>query len=440
MTKSKWKKSSNGNLFIKLDYGTITEFQKNKFRYRYQIKGCRKSKTLNSTTKIDAVKEVKNTLNIISSDSIEETAMVVNIAKGFNNPEQNLFLTDIWSYYSRHPNKATPKTISEIISYKTDLKSFIEYIDDVNVTIRDITYDRVYDYIEILRTRKITAHTHNRILRRLRKIFSTLSEFRDFDNPFDKKIFMRKKTSEDEVDVYKQPFSREESEKILHVLDDDKYKVLNKGEIKVIYYIGMFTGQRLKDCVLLKWSKIDLSNSVISLKQFKTGKSVSIPISSELLILLKATKKHKVNEFVSPNVAERYMKVDKRGKNIGGNNVNKDVLRVVKWIGLEPAIKVPGLNKSISQYGFHSLRHSFATYCLNAGIDKSIVKSILGADSEIIEKVYEHISAKNNLAAVESIFGGNFESDKDKINNVLNYIKSHNLTDIHFKTITKLLA
>ena len=25
------------------------------------------------------------------------------------------------------------------------------------------------------------------------------------------------------------------------------------------YYLGMFTGQRLKDCVLLRWSKIDLT-------------------------------------------------------------------------------------------------------------------------------------------------------------------------------------
>ena len=32
----------------------------------------------------------------------------------------------------------------------------------------------------------------------------------------------------------------------------------SKPEIKVVYYLGMLTGQRLKDCVLLRWNKVDL--------------------------------------------------------------------------------------------------------------------------------------------------------------------------------------
>lgn len=35
----------------------------------------------------------------------------------------------------------------------------------------------------------------------------------------------------------------------MDALDNPKFKVKNKEEIKVIYYLGLYTGQRLKDCV-----------------------------------------------------------------------------------------------------------------------------------------------------------------------------------------------
>ena len=34
-------------------------------------------------------------------------------------------------------------------------------------------------------------------------------------------------------------FTREQEQQICEVLNDDKYKVINKQEIKVIYYLGM---------------------------------------------------------------------------------------------------------------------------------------------------------------------------------------------------------
>ena len=84
-------------------------------------------------------------------------------------------------------------------------------------------------------------------------------------------------------------FTREQEEQIRAVLDDPKYRILNKTELKVVFYIGMFTGQRLKDCVLLQWQNVDMEHHKIFVKQFKTGKEVSIPIAPLLYqVLLEA--------------------------------------------------------------------------------------------------------------------------------------------------------
>ena len=119
---------------------------------------------------------------------------------------------------------------------------------------------------------------------------------------------------------------------------DDAYKVMHKPEIRVIYYLGMFTGQRLKDCVLLQWQNVDMKHKRISVKQFKTGKEDMIPMADSLFQVLKDALKWKINQYVCPNVAARYNKTDVHGKNVGNNYVNLDVLRVIRWIVLEPSV------------------------------------------------------------------------------------------------------
>ena len=191
------------------------------------------------------------------------------------------------------------------------------------------------------------------------------------------------------------------------VLGDDHYKVLNKPEVRVIYYLGMFTGQRMKDCVLLHWSKINLDMNRIWVKQFKTGKEVTIPIAPALReVLLEALEWKKSDlDYVCPNVAMRYNKTNALGKNVGNNLVNIDMLRVIRWIGLEPSVHVPGRDKKVTVYGFHSLRHSFASYCAEAGVPQATVVSILGADSEIVTKYYTHVGDEAQKQAIAAVSG-----------------------------------
>jgi integrase len=182
----------------------------------------------------------------------------------------------------------------------------------------------------------------------------------------------------------------------------------------------MFTGQRMKDCVLLCWDKVDLRRKRIWVKQFKTGKEVTIPIAPQLLEVLRDAKSWQTNHYVCPNVAKRYNKVDKNGKNTGNNLVNIDVLRVIKWIGLEPSVEVPGRKKKVTVYGFHSLRHSFVSHCAEAGVPKAVVLSIIGANSDIVDKHYTHIGEEAQEKAIASLFGnGSTITDRERVDKAL---------------------
>ena len=71
-------------------------------------------------------------------------------------------------------------------------------------------------------------------------------------------------------------------------------------------------------------------------------------------------------------------------------------------------------------YGFHSLRHSFASFCAEAGVPKATLLSILGTDSDIADKYYTHVSEESQRKAIEAIRNkSTTTSSQEKIDRVL---------------------
>ena len=57
-------------------------------------------------------------------------------------------------------------------------------------------------------------------------------------------------------------------------------------------------------------------------------------------------------------------------------------------------------------YGlFHSLRHSFCSFCAQANVPKAVLLSILGTDSEIADKYYTHVGETAQQEAVLAVSG-----------------------------------
>ena len=254
-------------------------------------------------------------------------------------------------------------------------------------------------------------------------MFSVLREYHGGENPFYAKSLFRSEREEQDTIVRRQAFSKDEEQRLLEELRSPKHKLMNKEEIRIVYTIGMYTGQRLKDCVLLQWQNIDLPHRRIYVKQFKTGKEVSIPMAPQLYDALTDALQWKCNQYVCPKTAARYNKTNADGKNVGNNLVDIDVLRVIRWIGLEPSVSVPGRKKKMTIYGFHSLRHSFASFCAEAGVPKAVLLSILGTESEIADKYYTHVGNEAQEKAIAAISGTTFENpDKTKIQKALDFI------------------
>ena len=382
---------------------------KGNYYYRLTVaNGIRKEFALKTADETEAIQRAEKLDSIYAAPNMDVAVAQINAIKGFSKQAQMLPLSEGWAKYEIHPERATPHTVSEQLAYKTTYDEFVEYVSapgkhTVITSIAELSNDIAEEYAAYMRTIPQAVDTHNRKIKRLRKIFDCLSDYYSGNNPFKSKTLLRSTREEQDTVARRQAFTKEQEQQLRDVLADDQYKVMNKPEIRVIYYLGMFTGQRLKDCVLLQWQNVDMDHKRIYVKQFKTGKEVTIPMAEELFQVLTEAIEWRENQYVCPKSAARYNKQNRAGKNVGNNLVNIDVLRVIRWIGLEPSISVPGRNKKMTVYGFHSLRHSFASFCAEAGVPKAVLLSILGTDSDIADKYYTHVGEDAQQLAINAI-------------------------------------
>ena len=402
------------------------------FYYRLTLPGgLRKEFALKTTDEKEAIQKAANLDAVYEAPNQDVAFAQINAIKGFSRRASMLSFSEGWVKYEAHPERAIPHTVSEQLSYKKTYEDFVAFVTSPQRTIpltfiADISSEIVAEFADFMRQQAQAVDTHNRKIKRLRKIFDCLKDYYSGENPFKAKTLLRNYREEQDTVIRRLPFSKEQEQQLRDVLADDQYKVMNKPEIRVIYYLGMFTGQRLKDCVLLQWQNIDMDRKRIYVKQFKTGKEVTIPMAEELFQVLTEALEWREDQYVCPKSAARYNKQNREGKNVGNNLVNIDVLRVIRWIGLEPSISVPGRNKKMTVYGFHSLRHSFASFCAEAGVPKAVLLSILGTDSDIADKYYTHVGEDAQQLAITAISDiRNGKSAQEKVSAALALLKNN---------------
>jgi len=411
---------------IKLDVGTV--YQKKAggtYYYRYQINDRRKAVSLKTNDKDEAVKKAKTLMPITKAPAAEVVAAHVKVARGWANPGKELPIEEAWSVYDKHPDRAQPATVNVYLRYKSYFADFVDWARDRgHQFLHGVTDEVAADYCCVLKGMEISVDTHNKRVARISHIFRTLKDYtRDETSDWTNRNLRRRRREETGITARRLPFSREQEEELFAVLEDPKRRLMNKSEIRIMFYLGAFTGQRMKDCALLQWQKVDLVHQRIKVIQFKTEKEATIPIAPRLLEVLKEAEAQRNEDdvYVLPNVARRYLRKNANRKDVGAGLVNIDVMRVIRWIGVEPNAKVEGRRKAVSVYGFHSLRHSFVSFCNENNIPKAVVVSILGADSDIIDQYYTHIGDAAQEQAIQLI-NGNTMSARERNERALEFL------------------
>jgi site-specific recombinase XerD len=167
--------------------------------------------------------------------------------------------------------------------------------------------------------------------------------------------------------------SREEIEKFLSFVENRKHKTM----ISLAYGAGL----RVSEVVDLKVQDLDFENNLLYVREAKGGKDRASILPEKLRDILKS--------FGVGKSACDYLFESERGGKLTSRTLQKV---------FENILKKSGIPKSAT---FHSLRHSFATQCLENGVDIRYVQSLLGHANIKTTQRYTHVS-RVKLAGIRS--------------------------------------
>jgi integrase len=184
--------------------------------------------------------------------------------------------------------------------------------------------------------------------------------------------------------VHHQPFTQEELNKILQHADEI---------MRPVFLVGMCTAMRQGDCCRLKWTDVDLLEGFITVTTSKTGETAEIPLFP---ILREAIENQpRKSEYVFPEIAALYGK-----KNFG---MSWRVKQVLKAAGIETLVERSDGMQKASIKGFHSLRTTWITMALSAGVPMELVRRVTGHSTvDVVLKHYFRPGKEAFKAALET--------------------------------------
>ena len=157
---------------IKLKVGTVYQKEENGIYYfRYQVNGKRKAVSLGTRNRQQAIKEAEKYVPLIQATSSEVIAAHVQHARNLITPEKNMLLSQAWAEYEKSPDRANPDTVSEALAYKATFAEFVAWVNNPAAVMRDISEEVAIQYADYMRQLNIAVSTHNRKIKRIRRVF-----------------------------------------------------------------------------------------------------------------------------------------------------------------------------------------------------------------------------------------------------------------------------
>jgi integrase/recombinase XerC len=279
--------------------------------------------------------------------------------------------------YLKYQKRYSAHTIR---SYKDDLVQLFGFLQTQfgEVSVSAIGHNHVRSWLASIKEKDNTSKTINRKISSLKSFFKYLVKTGVLEQtPMTRVITPRNSKRLPD-------FIREgDANKLIGTLKStEDWKGLNTKILISLFYT---TGMRLSELVNLKEREVDFGKRQLKVLG-KGNKERIIPISQEIVIIIKDYLQHKKKEFES---TDNSLLVTEKGKKM---YPKYPYLLVRSFLSSE----VKTLNKKSP----HVLRHSFATHLSNNGADLNAIKELLGHSSLAATQVYTH----NTIEKLKNVY------------------------------------
>lgn len=162
-----------------------------------------------------------------------------------------------------------------------------------------------------------------------------------------------------------------------------------KKKSELVHDMALFSlhcGLRFNEIASLAWSDIDTNRGILTIRNSKNGRTRAAYMTDAVRAILEGMRRGNNNELVFQA---------KGGKKI--DRVSRSFDRVVDALGLNKGITDPR-----QRVVFHTLRHTYASWLVEGGVDLYVVKELLGHSVISMTERYAHLGANTLQAAVNT--------------------------------------
>lgn len=179
-------------------------------------------------------------------------------------------------------------------------------------------------------------------------------------------------------------------------------KSIKEEPYKNVYLIQMFMGLRVGEALALRYGDIDLKRNIIRVNKTLTKDRYEHVIMGDSTKTYAGIREVPIPEFIRDSIIEqmiiaennpdKQLFISRNGKLIDGKNVNRQLKKSLAELGIE------GITT-------HSLRHTYGTRCVEAGMRAVALQRLMG-----------HTDVSITLNTYTSVFNKYKESELEKVN------------------------
>lgn len=230
-----------------------------------------------------------------------------------------------------------------------------------------------------------TPATIKHQLELVRRLFNLARRWRIFDGPNPVNSVELPKLDNMKTEY----LSDDEIERLREVLDSWPCQCT-----ALLIKFAMLTGLRRGEIFRLEWRDIDFEHGLVTLREPKGGKTLTIPVSGEAIELLKKLEPAKDNDIQTgekPDCATQSV----------FPNVDGTPRKSIRdpWQSIKSKAGLP------ADFRFHGLRHSWASRMVSNGVDLAIVQGLLTHKHASTTERYAHLMPNALKRAAEASAG-----------------------------------
>ena len=356
----------------RVDGRTVQELTE--FRVDVKADRARAEKRLEARTEIFRLKNKDDQLAVLIRRREDLEAHIRRLQADAMPDTRALTLGEIEAEWRASPRR---RDCSDVMlrRYAQQIRAFVRWAGE-RVDLRAVNDQMAERYARQLAA--MSANTYNKHLNTLGAVWRAVGKSRGLGNPWADLPRRRLDTH------VRRALTREEVRKIIETAE---------GEWRALVTIGARTGLRLGDACRLRWADFG-EDGVLRINTHKTCAPVALPgaeLRAELEAIAGAEARHP--EQVTPTIAALYARDE--------GAVSKKIRRIFERAGIKTQARKSGWLIARPDASFHSLRHTFVTRAIEAGVPAPIVRALVGHNTAAMTDRYTHIGE----AAILEAFG-----------------------------------